>query len=118
MNTHFKMNKIDQCRKGMCQEEWLIYIDQLKLLDQTVQAELQSIHVSAENNHEEQDHILDQKKLILDQSTKWEIVKSDITGMGDNSSVLFELTRFSLSDFYKVRSHCYFSKSILNIYSK
>ena len=77
-------------------------MDQLKLLDEKVQARLNS----AKNDDMEQpDSTCNEPnticKLILNGSKKWEIQKSDITGIDEHSTELFESTRFSVNDFYK-----------------
>ena len=94
------MDRLDQCERGMCQEQWSIYMNQVKLLDEKIQARLNS----AKNDDMEQPDSAcngDQCKLYLDGSEKWEIKKSDITGIDEHSTELFESTRFSVNDFYK-----------------
>ena len=80
-------------------------MDQLKLLDEKVEACLYSKTSAKNADMEQPDSTCNEPnticKLILNGSKKWEIKKSDITGIDKHSSQLFESTRFSVNDFYK-----------------
>ena len=99
------MDRLDQCQREMCQEQWSIYMDQLKLLDEKVEARLDSKTSAKNDDMEQPDSTCNEPnticKLILDGSEKWKIKKSDITGIDEHSTELFESTRFSVNDFYK-----------------
>lgn len=116
------MKRLDQCQRGMCEEDWSIYMDQLKILDERVA--LWQEMMKAEINHNQgstdgTDKILenfdtndgpdqDQQNLGFNGFLKiWNVKKSDIDGIdtAENSSDLFQMTRFAISDFYKARAH-------------
>ena len=114
------MDRLDQCRKGMCQEAWSIYIDALKILDQKVETGLKS-SASTKNNQKKNDVILLGSE--IEKGQKWEVKKSEIDGSETNknssqSSDLLQLTRFEVDDFYKVGAHSCFveTKSRYNSY--
>ena len=114
------MDRLDQCRKGMCQEAWSIYIDALKILDQKVKTGLKS-SASTKNNQKKNDVILLGSE--IEKGQKWEVKKSEIDGSETNknssqSSDLLQLTRFEVDDFYKVGAHSCFveTKSRYNSY--
>ena len=119
--NHFQMDRLDQCRKGMCHEAWSIYIDQaLKILDQKMETGLKS-SASTKNNEKKNDFILIGSE--IEKGHKWEVKKSEIDGSETNknssqSSDLLQLTRFEVGDFYKVGAHSCFveTKSRYNSY--
>ena len=113
--NHFQMDRLDQCRKGMCQEAWSIYIDALKILDQKVETGLKS-SASTKHNQKKNDFI----PIGSEKGQKWEVKRSEIAGIetNKNSSDLLQLTRFAVADFNKVGAHSFFieSKSRYNSY--
>jgi len=123
------MDRLDQCRKGLCQADWSIYIDALKILDQKVEAVLKSeaeseveagpkSSASTQNNHKINKNNYDYHNNLslgewdVKKAITWDVKKSEIEGIetDKNSNDLLQLTRFSVSDFYKVGAHGFFVK--------
>ena len=124
------MNRLDQCRIGMCQADWSIYIDALKILDQKVEIGLKSkveseveaglkSSAKTKNNRKKNENGYQggdaHNKLILGvvdihKSHQWEVERSEIGGIETDkkSSDLLQSTRFAVSDFYKVGAHDFF----------
>ena len=112
----------------MCQADWSIYIDALKILDQKVEKGLKSeveaglkSSAKTKNNRKKNENGYvggdAQNKLILGvedihKSHQWEVERSEIGGIETNqkSSDLLQSTRFAVSDFYKVGAHGFLSK--------
>ena len=91
------MDQLDQCEREMCQERWSIYMDQLKLLDEKVETRLDSKPSAKNDDIEQPDSSCNEPNTIC----KLILNGSDITGIDEHSSELFESTRLSVNDFYK-----------------
>ena len=137
----FKMNRLDQCRIGMCQQDWSIYIDALKIMldkDQKVEPGLKSevksevqagqqSSASTKKNHKKNENVHGdaQKNLLLEivGGERLEVERSEIDGIESLVSLIphvetdkkLQLTRFTVSDFYKVGAHGFFRRNKIAI---